>query len=155
MARKRYESKKSKESPMVECACGCGETFPLYDKEGRPRKYATGHVHRKYDDPTQFKREWNHRNRKSRYQYKVDYGRQRKQQLILLKGGKCQKCGVEYDGKNAPIFDLHHRNPEEKEILLGVNGLVRYSWETILAEAEKCDLLCANCHRMVTAGDEY
>lgn len=28
---------------VVECACGCGESFPKYDLSGRPRKYVSGH----------------------------------------------------------------------------------------------------------------
>ncbi len=28
---------------IVECACGCGQSFPRYDKEGRPRKFINGH----------------------------------------------------------------------------------------------------------------
>lgn len=31
------------ESPMVQCACGCGEWFNRYDSTGRPRDYITGH----------------------------------------------------------------------------------------------------------------
>lgn len=30
-------------NPLVECACGCGEVFPLYDESGRPRSYVSGH----------------------------------------------------------------------------------------------------------------
>jgi uncharacterized protein (DUF1330 family) len=29
-------------NPLVKCACGCGTLFPLYDANGRPRKYAPG-----------------------------------------------------------------------------------------------------------------
>jgi hypothetical protein len=30
-------------NPIVACACGCGGTFPYFDKYGRPRKYISGH----------------------------------------------------------------------------------------------------------------
>jgi hypothetical protein len=30
-------------NPGIECACGCGGTFPKYDDEGRPRLYVSGH----------------------------------------------------------------------------------------------------------------
>ena len=31
------------ENPMVECACGCGKTFPKYDRWNRPRSFVSGH----------------------------------------------------------------------------------------------------------------
>lgn len=30
-------------NPLVECRCGCGETFHRYDDSGRPRAYVSGH----------------------------------------------------------------------------------------------------------------
>jgi hypothetical protein len=149
MARKRYISKKYKEAPMIECACGCGETFKSVDEEGRERKYISGHNGRKYDDPTQHKREWNHRNREARYEYKKKYGYKRRSQLLTECGGKCIICEMEYDGKNAPKFDFHHRNPEEKEFNIGLDKIVVFAWKKILEEAKKCDIVCSNCHRMI------
>ena len=31
------------QSPILECKCGCGETFDKYDSLGRPRRYVNGH----------------------------------------------------------------------------------------------------------------
>lgn len=31
------------ENPIIECACGCGQTFNRYDETGRPRSYVSGH----------------------------------------------------------------------------------------------------------------
>lgn len=61
---------------------------------------------------------------------------------IEYKGGKCIKCG--YD-KCYAAFDFHHRNPLEKEF--SWHFMRRKSWDTIKTELDKCDLLCANCHR--------
>lgn len=33
-------------NPKVECACGCGGSFTLYDSSGRPRKLISGHNNR-------------------------------------------------------------------------------------------------------------
>lgn len=145
----RYEAKTFKASPLVECSCGCGTKFTLYDKEGRKRLYANGHNTRKYDDPTQYKREWNHRNREQRSAYKKEYGHKRKADLLKLKGSKCTVCSLEYDGTNAPVFDFHHRNPKEKKFALSLISLYNKVWESILQEAEKCDVVCSNCHRMI------
>jgi hypothetical protein len=71
--------------------------------------------------------------------------------LVRLKGGKCAVCGVLYDGQNACIFHLHHRDPKQKSFAIG-NQTVNKAWKYILIEAEKCDLLCANCHEMRHGG---
>lgn len=62
--------------------------------------------------------------------------------LVEMKGGKCQKCG--YD-KCIGALQFHHRNPEEKSFELSMKS-GHCTWEEMSKEAEKCDLLCANCH---------
>lgn len=74
--------------------------------------------------------------------------RKLKEMVIEYKGGKCKLC--DYD-RYAGAFDLHHLDPSQKEFGLSVRGLTR-SWEKIKAEADKCILLCANCHREIHGG---
>jgi hypothetical protein len=75
----------------------------------------------------------------------VVYWRNRtKLKLIEYKGGKCQRCG--YNKPIPSVYDFHHRNPEEKEFSITAKTI---SFEKLKAEADKCDLLCANCHREV------
>ena len=64
----------------------------------------------------------------------------RKQKLVNLKGGKCIICNY---SKCLAGLCFHHRNPEEKEFQL-IN--MARSWENLLKEADKCDLVCHNCH---------
>jgi len=67
--------------------------------------------------------------------------RERKERLIALRGGKCEDCGY---GTSSAALEFHHRDARTKEFGIGnMNG----SWLRLLAEAEKCDLLCANCHQ--------
>jgi hypothetical protein len=62
--------------------------------------------------------------------------------LVKLFGGKCSRCGYcRYVG----ALDFHHKNPMRKNFSLSVKGLC-YSWNIILKEAQKCVLLCKNCH---------
>lgn len=70
----------------------------------------------------------------------------RKLELIELKGGKCQICG--YD-KNIAALDFHHTNPEEKSFQLDSRHLSNTNIEILKEEAEKCILVCANCHREI------
>lgn len=65
-----------------------------------------------------------------------------KKAAILLKGGKCIKCGY---NRCPAALDFHHIIPEEKEGNL--KDLFSRNWATIEKEIDKCILLCANCHR--------
>ena len=56
----------------------------------------------------------------------------------------CAKCGY----NSSPLgLDLHHRDPAEKD--LQISGSSSYSRERLLQELEKCDVLCAICHRLI------
>lgn len=46
------------------------------------------------------------------------------------------------------VLDMHHLDPEEKER----NPAQSATLKTFLKEADKCVLLCSNCHRKVHAG---
>jgi len=72
----------------------------------------------------------------------------KKERLVEQFGGKCIVCGYK---KYAGALDFHHLNPKEKSFALSVKGL-SYSWESILEEANKCVLVCKNCHTEVEAG---
>lgn len=68
-----------------------------------------------------------------------------KEILVDIKGGKCQNCGYE---KCIAALDFHHRDESKKSFSLSTAGLSR-SLSKLKKEVEKCDLLCANCHREV------
>jgi hypothetical protein len=68
--------------------------------------------------------------------------------LVAEAGGRCLACG--YDSCMAAL-QFHHLRPEEKRFSLGRQGVAR-SLEKARAEANKCVLLCANCHAEVEAG---
>lgn len=152
--KKRYFDKKYAEAETIECGCGCGKTLKCVDHYGRPQKFINGHNGRKYEDPTQHKREWNHRNRKRRLQWKIARGHMLKVKIIGLMGGKCSSCGLEYNGKNACVFQVHHMEPKIKKFLVNAKTLCHYGWNRILDEIKNCSLLCANCHWM-TENEEY
>lgn len=75
----------------------------------------------------------------------VERQRNFKKQMVDYKGGKCVKCG--YD-KCISALEFHHLNPNEKEFTLSHLKNYRFD-EIIMNELDKCDLVCANCHREI------
>ena len=61
------------------------------------------------------------------------------------KGGPCMDCGRAYD---VVCMDFDHVRGTKKFNLSSSHG---YSDATIRAEIAKCDLVCANCHRLRTS----
>lgn len=55
---------------------------------------------------------------------------------------QCKICGFS-DPKG---LCFHHRDPKEKKFSIKFALTHSYSFETMLTEAKKCDILCANCH---------
>lgn len=148
-AKERYFKKIYENAELIKCACGCGEKLKNKDKYGRDKKFINGHNGRKYKDKKQHKREWNYRNRRKRYKYKVERSKKMKVKIILSKNGYCKKCNLKYDGTNAFIFDFHHINPSDKLFNLNLTALQNKSKKDIQIEAEKCELICSNCHRLL------
>jgi len=69
--------------------------------------------------------------------------------MIDYKGGKCERCNLKLEDTHYSVFDFHHINPKEKDIKF---DRIKYQkWEVIQNEIDKCQLLCANCHRITHA----
>jgi hypothetical protein len=71
-----------------------------------------------------------------------------KKKLVDFKGNKCQICGY---SRCLVALDFHHIDESTKKFELSQHDLTR-RWEKIVEEAEKCLLVCANCHREIHAG---
>jgi len=65
----------------------------------------------------------------------------------FFKTNPCIDCGND----NPIVLDFDHRDDVEK--VGGVGEILNRacSWETVQKEMEKCDVRCANCHRIRTA----
>jgi len=72
---------------------------------------------------------------------------ERKKKAHAILGGKCKVCG--YD-RCSSAMDIHHIDKNIKKFTLASSwGL---AWDTIMAELDKCVLLCCRCHREVHDG---
>lgn len=60
----------------------------------------------------------------------------------------CVRCGE----TNPIVLEFHHRGDKDIEVsrLIGRGA----SLDSLIAEIAKCDVLCANCHRIVTAEEQ-
>lgn len=73
----------------------------------------------------------------------------RKEAAIEYLGGICMSpdCPIPKDYQLKPVcFDFHHRNPNDK--YFNLNTMKNKPWDVVLAELDKCDLLCCLCHRL-------
>ena len=64
-----------------------------------------------------------------------------REKAIEYKGGKCEHCGY---NKYRGALEFHHRDSTIKEF--GISSK-RWGFKSLTKELDKCDLLCANCHR--------
>jgi hypothetical protein len=98
-----------------------------------------------------WKKEWIRRNHdrvraQERAREKIKL-RERKQALVNAKGGCCCKCGY---NKCLAALEFHHRDRASKTFEVSARNILALSQADVpllFKEAEKCDLLCANCHR--------
>jgi len=65
-----------------------------------------------------------------------------KMRMVEFAGGCCTRCGF---NRSFVALDFHHIDPQSKSFPLS-SGYC-YSWDRVVEEMNKCELLCANCHR--------
>lgn len=80
--------------------------------------------------------------------YMADRRKKRRQQLIEMSGGKCIRCG------STDELNFDHKDPSQQKFRLNGRNLDG-SWEKILEEWSKCQLLCRPCHIQKTREDGY
>jgi hypothetical protein len=90
-------------------------------------------------------------NRKINKNYLEGKGKHRKNLRArvadIKEASPCMDCGFFYP---APVMEFDHRPGEYKFKTVAAMCAGGYSWEKITQEIAKCDLLCANCHRIRT-----
>lgn len=70
-----------------------------------------------------------------------------KQWMLKLKSQPCSDCNKSFD---TCCMDFDHRDATEKKYNVASMFAHHYSRELIEIEISKCDLVCANCHRIRT-----
>lgn len=87
-----------------------------------------------------------HANEKARSRRK---GARRSEMVEQIKSHPCMDCGGLFP---TCVMDFDHRDPTTKDRRFKSPGMMaaRTSFSAYLAEIKKCDLVCANCHRVRT-----
>lgn len=78
-----------------------------------------------------------------------DKARRRKSELVQYKGGVCLNCDHHFPDC---CFHFDHRDQSTKSFELSSSW--SRSLKALKLEADKCDLVCANCHAIRTHGNE-
>lgn len=93
----------------------------------------------------EYQRQWHLKNRERRLQEQKERQQAYYQWFRDYKSTlKCCRCGFSHPA----ALDFHHRDQSQKETEINRMVANKMSKEKVLAEAEKCDVLCANCHRI-------
>jgi hypothetical protein len=64
-----------------------------------------------------------------------------------LAASKCADCDI----SEFAVLEFDHRDPRDKRHDISDLAQHAWSWDAILKEITKCDVVCANCHRKRTA----
>jgi len=155
--------------PGMKYCSGCGQTKPL-DEFSRDRRHKDGLYFRCRECKNEAQRTRPGRRTyqqsplgraaQARYRAKraagvLEGGRARVRRTqehlnqIKLERG-CIDCGYR---KYLVALDFDHRDPSQK--LRPVSGLLNSAWEVIQEEIDKCDVRCANCHRIRTHANQH
>jgi|ERR671936_2466372 hypothetical protein len=98
----------------------------------------------------EYQRRWYKANRELHMERVLKVNRRRrelgKDYVDDLKRVPCADCGVKYPPY---VMDFDHVRGE-KQVNLSRLRNSRLAWPKLVAEIEKCEVVCANCHRMRT-----
>jgi hypothetical protein len=67
-----------------------------------------------------------------------------------LQDKSCSRCGI----NDIRVLEFDHVDPSTKSfsIARAMHDIV--SWDKLIAEIQKCQILCANCHKIKTAEEQ-
>lgn len=124
-------------SPIKRCgSCHQNKELADFNRKGK------GHQSRCRECNAAYGREWHQQNRDAVIARKLKRKRANRAWIAELKMVRgCNRCGY---NRCSRALDFHHLE-SDKEVSVA-NGM-DMARGRLLAEIEKCELLCANCHR--------
>lgn len=103
----------------------------------------------------EYKKAWYYKNRDKRLRQIKDWQRKRFAQVgehlrfLKLQRG-CKQCGYK---KSAWALDFHHKDETKKSFTISQRH-VSMPLDKVLKEADKCDIVCKNCHAEIHERDK-
>lgn len=159
----RQHHSKSHGQRLPNCTCKvCGDAF--YDSNGKDSRSRCDScvdmgVHsnkpdgvelpegESWDSLTPFQRHY-YRNKTEYIEKNKERRDQLRRKVSKYKSRRgCSRCSEDH----ISCLDFHHESADEKEENISRMVEKTYSWESILKEIQKCELICANCHRKIHA----
>jgi len=89
------------------------------------------------------------RDTQKRCRAKYDKDTIRKQLFQHIGQDRCFHCGI----TDVRVLHFHHRDPSTKEFNIKWGFTHYMPLKSLIPEAEKCDILCSNCHLKVHKGN--
>lgn len=86
---------------------------------------------------------WYYANKAKHLATSLSIGHLKKAYLNKIKDVPCIDCGKKYP---SPVMEFHHRDRASKKFNIAAN--YREGWQRLKEEIAKCDVICANCHRI-------
>ena len=74
----------------------------------------------------------------------------RQQMLEYLSDKYCLRCEI----SDPRVLEFDHINPKTKSYSIAHGIASTLSWKNIMTEIDKCQILCANCHKIKTAQEQ-
>jgi len=100
-----------------------------------------------YKDPEKQKEYLREHYKRNKKEYQLKAKKLREDRQTKLRQLKCEAACCICGEDDPRCLDFHHRDPKEKNFGITTAVRDRVAWDTILEEIQKCDLICANCHR--------
>lgn len=122
----------------------CGRELPLEMFRWKNKSQGKKHSQCKDCQSTQEHRHYlESKERRKQIRERADWSKENNTTLVdYYKTTGCKKCGE----KRFYLMEFHHRNPKDK--INTINHMIKSaSYDTLKEEIQKCDVLCANCHR--------
>jgi hypothetical protein len=126
----------------------CQQTLPL-DLFGVNRSRSDGKQPACIECMRQYRRA-HYKNNKQPYHDRARALEAKLRAIVLeRKDNPCERCGIEYPGEPW-LMEFDHREQVDKDDCIG-KMIKQGNLARLLAELDKCDLLCVVCHRRRTA----
>lgn len=80
---------------------------------------------------------------KKHLKFQREWRAKRRAKLAEIKNVPCVDCGGKF-----PHYVMDFDHGDEEKLFKIASDLNNVSWDEILAEIAKCDIICSNCHRI-------